>query len=194
MLPICGDCYHINTINTIKLRDGISICQQCESSNLILIDGGLVDIVIKFWMLGINTLFCCEGHQDMILFGSYISIAHNKKSELIQFRDEFVLPIISIYPDLVSEPVKLISKKIRYDIKTEFKYRFHIHTAKNNYISVYDGVRTSTNFKLFLYDLIIRVVENYNKFPFIKNPKPQCVTKYHLPIEAIKHCNKCKWF
>lgn len=68
MLKLCTDCYEVFKAGRSGAR-----CPQAECAGILVeIDEQLINVVRRFWQLGIGTRSCCAGHLDSNCFSPYI--------------------------------------------------------------------------------------------------------------------------
>ena len=68
--------------------------RDCGGWELIEIDDMLVDVIRKFWMLGISTAFCCSGHLYESCFSPHVMFDATRddegRQEMEDLRDMFM--------------------------------------------------------------------------------------------------------
>ena len=83
MPKVCNKCFSI-----LHNTDSANYCPNCGQYELIEIDDMLVDIIVKFWSIGIKTDESCSGHlwedleTDPTPFHPYISFGFKDENEL----------------------------------------------------------------------------------------------------------------
>lgn len=71
MKKVCRNCF---TIYDEYYVGEFCPIHDCDDGELIEIDDMMIDIVVKFWRLGVDTISCCSGHLYGKNFNSYLLI------------------------------------------------------------------------------------------------------------------------
>lgn len=91
MVKICRSC-----LSMFEGNIPIEHCpmRDCGGWELIKIDDMLVDVIRKFWMVGISTVFCCSGHLYKPSFSPHVKFDAARddegRQELEDLRDMFM--------------------------------------------------------------------------------------------------------
>ena len=69
MVKICRNCFHL-----FEGRLSINYCpiRNCEGWELVEIDDMLADMITRFWVMGISTVYSCSGHLYNRCFSPYV--------------------------------------------------------------------------------------------------------------------------
>jgi hypothetical protein len=90
MLKLCGNCLEIYDDFEPNVYCPKRSCQT--DGALVEIDDLLIDVVRKFWSIGISTVYCCSGHLYERYFSPYITFyAHQFDEENLKEISEWNL-------------------------------------------------------------------------------------------------------